>query len=234
MFNPFKLNYDKPGRGVSENEPDKKGIFKYFDIIIHKIKELLMLNILFIITSIPIVTIGPSFAAMTDVLKSYIDGEHSWGISDYFSAFKKHFRRGFFTGIAALLFGYGILHNLIYFVFLSEGLVGAYLTWLFIALAVLYIIVHGYVYTLLVTTRESVLELYTDAFILTLAKLPLNIVVSAATMLYPALIIWIFFTPAISVYISTPLASTLVLFTLFSFCQLSAVLYTGSVIKKIR
>ena len=97
----------------------------------------------------------------------------------------------------------------------------------------LYIIVHGYVYTLLVSTEESVLELYTDAFILALAKLPLNTAAFAGVILYAVIIGWIYFTPSIPLYISTPVTSTLILATMFSFCQLGAVMYTDSIIKKL-
>lgn len=233
MFNPFKLNYDKPGKGVRENEPQKKGIFRFFEIIGLNLKGIVVLNFLFILTSIPIVTIGPSFAAMSSVMYDYLGGNYSMKASEYFAAFKKHFKRGLFTGIAALLFGFGIFYNLIYFVFFSQSLVGTYLGWLFVVLAILYVIVHSYVYTLLVSTNESVLELYTDAFILTLAKLPVNLAFFVGLLIYPIIIGWIHFASFIPVFISTPVASTLIFISLFSVCQLAAVMYTRSVIKKL-
>ena len=221
------FNYEKPGKGIRENEPQKKGVFLYFEILRLRLKYMLMLNLLFIITSIPVVTIGPSFAAMTHVLKTYIDGGHSWG------AFKKHFRQGFFAGIVTLLFGYGFIHNLLYFA-VSDGLLAVYMTWLFAALLILFVMVHSYVYTLMVTVRETTLELFTDAFIMALANLPKNLVVTAGMLIYPFVIGWLLVTGSIPPFITLTIASSLVLFSVFSFVQLAAVLYTSEIIKKYR
>ncbi len=225
------FNYEKPGRGVREDEPQKKGIFLFFDILVHRMKYFILLNLLFILTSIPVVTIGPSFAAMTYVLKTYSAGEHSWGVSDYFEAFKRYFKKGFFMGIINILFAFGFVHNFLYFL-VSDGLFSTYMAWLFGALIVLLIIVHSYVYTLLVSTEESVLELYTDAFILALAKLPVNLAAMVGYMLYPLLCAWLFVTGTMPIYISFSLASSIALFTVFSFTQFGAVFYTSSVIKR--
>lgn len=232
MFNFFR-NYDKPGKGVSENEAKKKGIFLFFDVIRHNFTHFIMLNALFIITSIPIVTVGPSFAALTYVLKSFADNEHSWGASDYFSAFKRYFKKGFIAGIVFLLFGFGIGYNLIYFAFVDSAL-ATYMTWLLAALSVIYCIVHCYLYTLMVSSDESVLELFTDAFILALAKLPLNVLALIGIFLYPIIILAIYFAPFIPMQLSSFLSGAMFLFTMFSFVQFAAVIYTRSVIRKLK
>ena len=232
MFNFFR-NYDKPGKGVRENEPKKKGIFLFFEIIKRNIKTFIMLNALFILTSIPIITIGPSFAALSYVMKNYADGEHSWGASEYFSAFKKYLSKGIITEIVFFLFGFGIIYNLIYFTY-TDGLMAIYFRWLLTALLVIYCIIHCYVYTLMVSSEENVLELFTDAFILALAKLPLNIVSLAGILLYPAIILIIYFSPIIPIYITSSICGAMILFTAFSFVQFAAVFYTNSIIKKFR
>ena len=224
------FNYDKPGRGVSENGPKKKGVFLFFEILFRKLKYIIFLNLLFVFTSIPIITIGPSFAAMTYVLKTYADGEHSWGAADYFSAFKKFFKQSFIIGIINMLFGFGFVYNLSYFAF-TKGLLSIYMTWLFMAFIILLVIVHFYVYTLLVTQKQSILSLYTDAFILTLAKLPLNLLVTAAVGLYPAFIFWLYFTSSIPPSISIPISGMLLMFSMFSVVTFATTFYTQYIIR---
>ena len=45
-------SYTKPGKGVDKNEPKKKGIFLFFDIIVHKFSKLLGANCMLTLTSI--------------------------------------------------------------------------------------------------------------------------------------------------------------------------------------
>ncbi len=44
--------YGRPGKGVDENEPEKKGFFLYFDILIHKISKFLLINVLYTLLSL--------------------------------------------------------------------------------------------------------------------------------------------------------------------------------------
>ena len=50
LFNP---NYDKPGKGVSKNEPDKKGAALYWDLFSRKWRSYIVLNLLYAVTCIP-------------------------------------------------------------------------------------------------------------------------------------------------------------------------------------
>lgn len=48
----FGGGYTKPGRGVDKNEPKKKGVFLFFDILIHKFGKLIGANCLYAAVSI--------------------------------------------------------------------------------------------------------------------------------------------------------------------------------------
>lgn len=49
----FNTNYSKPGPGVSKNEPKRKGLGRYYQIIIRKFWDLVKLNLLYIVTLLP-------------------------------------------------------------------------------------------------------------------------------------------------------------------------------------
>lgn len=49
------FNYDKPGPGVDKNAPKKKGIFRYFEIFGRKLGKLIQLNMLYFLTSLPMI-----------------------------------------------------------------------------------------------------------------------------------------------------------------------------------
>ncbi len=80
------------------------------------------LNILFLISCIPIITIGPALAAMYQVLLREARGEHGYIIKKYWQHFKEMFVQGLLTfllfmvllavGLFSLIFWYGMSGNL--------------------------------------------------------------------------------------------------------------------------
>lgn len=224
------FNYEKPGKGIAENAPERKGLFLCLELIFRKLGKLIILNAAFVVSCIPLITVGPASAALTQVINDYLDGEQSLDISSYFSAFKKHFKQGLAVGIINLLFALGFLYNLLYFGF-TDGLLSSYLTWLFGALTVLLYMVQVFVYNLMAKMRGSVLELYTNAFIITLAKLPMNLLALGGALIYPLIIVLIYFSSVIPQAVSMPIASTLTLFSVFSVTFFAASFYARYVIK---
>lgn len=53
----FSFNYNKPGPGVDKDAPQKKGIFRYFEIFFRKFWKLLQVNMLYFLCSIPMIVI---------------------------------------------------------------------------------------------------------------------------------------------------------------------------------
>lgn len=52
------FDYTKPGKGVSKEDVDKKGINLYFDIIVRRFWKIITLNLIFLLFSIPAIIIG--------------------------------------------------------------------------------------------------------------------------------------------------------------------------------
>ena len=179
------------GVNIMRLNPDN-GFFRFLSLV----SDLLMLNVLFIITCLPIVTIGPALTALYSVSLDMIRKRYPTISSSYFKAFKKHFKQGLAIGIINILFAFGFIYNLLYFGF-TDGLLSSYMTWLFGALIAILYMVQIFVYNLMARNRASVLELYTNAFIITLAKLPMNVLALGATLIYPFIILMIYFSSII-------------------------------------
>lgn len=99
----FFGNYDAPGRGIPKAPMEKKGLFKFFEIYGRRIWKLVQLNILFVVSCIPIVTFGPAVAAMTKVARNYSQERNAFVWTDYWATFKKCFKQSFVIGILDLL-----------------------------------------------------------------------------------------------------------------------------------
>lgn len=103
MANIFLQNYGKAGSGIAKNDPKRRGAKLFFEIYgTHKWK-LFGLNFIYLVFCIPVITIGPATAAMVKVLKDYSIDKHVNLMSDFWSAFKQNFLKGFLWGLIDLL-----------------------------------------------------------------------------------------------------------------------------------
>lgn len=54
----FFRNYSKPGKGISKEDLDKSGVELYFDILFRRIWNMIKLNLLYVLVSIPAIIIS--------------------------------------------------------------------------------------------------------------------------------------------------------------------------------
>lgn len=144
---------------------------------------------------------GPASAAYSYIMRCYTRGEHAWIMSDGKDKFKENFKQGIIVVIIDLLIlALGI--NALYFYYSAYAAYGSllwmvmcYITFLLI---VIFTMIHPYLYQLMVTFECSVFELYKNAVLLTLAKLPMSFLLT----LVQAVLIFAVFTilsPAIAI-----------------------------------
>lgn len=74
----------------------------YFNQVLTKIMYLVSANLLFVLCSIPVITIGASQAAMHTVLMRYYQGDEPDILKTFFQAFKENFRKSTSVWLAML------------------------------------------------------------------------------------------------------------------------------------
>lgn len=128
---------------------------------------------------------GPASASFAYISKCYTHEEHAWIKSDGWDKFKENFKQGM---IVVLIDAVIILlaMNALMFYFATYRQTGQ-LLWLVtgyfaIVLLVLYTMMHFYIYQLMVTFECSVLMLYRNSLLLTLGRLPYNVLMLAFAM----------------------------------------------------
>lgn len=102
----FSPNYSKPGPGIPKDLPPKKGLDLFFDIVKREFWDLIKLNLLFILFSLPIITAGAAYAAMTKITTRMIWDKNVYVFHDFMEAFRKEFKRSFPTGIGVMVVYY--------------------------------------------------------------------------------------------------------------------------------
>lgn len=74
--------------------------------------DFVVLNVLFVITCIPIVTIGPALSALYTVTLREARNEQGYILQSYFQALKENFKRSFLLSLLYALAGAILLYNL--------------------------------------------------------------------------------------------------------------------------
>lgn len=185
---------------------------------IRRLPSILLLNILFLLTGLPIITIGASYAAMTKVLVKILYNQPADTARDYFSAFIKNFKEStvcfaiesaflMIVGFGAFFYGMLAKQNPVFYPFFILSLV----------VIILALSSGIYLYPLIVTVRSKAAIDIKNAVILGICRIKhsaLSILFKAAflilsTLLFPyslpvAAFVGIGFCALVSVFAAMP------------------------------
>lgn len=145
-------NYQKPGKGVAKQQKEKKRFFQFWDLFCRKFTKLIKLNLLFLLFCIPIVTIGPAFAAMTKIARYYVEEKPVFLLSDFWAAFKENFFQALPIGILHLGLIY-IIWQAFFFYYVQAHSNGLFwiLIGIILLLAILILFSSYYIYLVMVS-----------------------------------------------------------------------------------
>ncbi len=167
-------NYEKEGPGVNKNAPKKKRFIVFFEIFFRNIWKFITINFVYFLVSLPIVTKGFANAGLTHIARNTAREKHSFGLSDFFETIKKNWKQSLIINIinivVTVLDAYAI-----YYYWFSEKSIGQTIG-LGIALFVAFIfsVMQFYMWTMAITFKLTVKQIYSNAFKLAIANLKLN------------------------------------------------------------
>ncbi len=149
-----------------------KGIFSYDNPVMHfigKFWDVLILNILWLICSIPIFTIGASTTAVYYVTLKLARDDDGYTIRSFFHSFKQNFRQATIIWLILLLTGIILIADL-WFVLTANivpaGTLRILATALFLGLLIVWFVVLTYVFPVLARFYGTVRQTITNAFLL--------------------------------------------------------------------
>ncbi len=147
-----------------------------------KIADLMVLNILFCVTSIPLITIGASWTALYSVTLKMVRDEEGSVSRSYFRSFRQNFRQatllwlGVLVVLALLVLDIRILNGM------SEGTAPGLLRVGVEILALLGIMVLQYLFPSLARFEASLADTLKNACMMALAHLPKTALMTAAAV----------------------------------------------------
>ena len=184
------FNYDKVGPGISKNAPKKKGYIVFFETFFRNFWKFIPINIVFSIMSVLGVTLGISSVGLTNVTRNIARDKHSFGLSDYFETIGKNWKQALAAGVINLLV-YVVLFFDIYFFFTAEG--GDLLLTLGLGVAItmllIFMMMDFYIWTLMITFKFSLKQLYSNSFKFVIINFKNNILCGLIILLVYAIYI---------------------------------------------
>lgn len=229
----FHLNYDRPGPGVSKDEPEKNAFIRFFAILSRKFTKFIQLNLLFLVvllavflvayllsSFIPdwmvnllvILLVSPFLAGITFVTRNYAREEHAFLMSDFFEATKNNWKAFLINGALCyfLYFAFSVAVKF-YYSKLSSGVwyVPFYIC---IAIAMVLIFAQYYVPVMIITFDLKLIQIYKNAIIFAVLGLWRNLLL---TFLLVLLALFLYLSRAVAITFLIGIVFTITL--LFSF-----------------
>ena len=107
----FRQDYRAPGPGIRKDEPEKTGPARMLQIIQLEAGSILLLNVLFLLSCIPIITLPPALFAMNQVIRKMMLDRPVLCFYDYRTAFRTYWKRAygafFLTAVPLVASGFG-------------------------------------------------------------------------------------------------------------------------------
>lgn len=152
-----------------------------------KLIYVLELNILFIITSIPVVTMGASMAAMNTVFLKIINEREFSVLKDYFSSFKANFLKATILWLIGIVSGFIFYVDIVYWVKfgIDEGAYGYIMLAVSILAAIFLVLLLHTAFPLVSRFDMSIKALIINTFMITVK----DILYTIEAMIFTVLII---------------------------------------------
>ncbi|MGN6714227.1 YesL family protein [Anaerocolumna jejuensis] len=160
---------------------------------LNKIVDAFFLSIIFLVTCIPIITIGPALTALYYATAKSLRRDRGYISKEYFKAFKMNFGQGVVSGLVVILASFILYIDWNY----AKGLksnVGVILFSIFTALFVILFCISIYLFPVLSRFKTKTLHLFKTSFLMSMRHLPSTILM-AIIVLFFVLLVYLFRIP---------------------------------------
>lgn len=165
--------------------------------ILARIADLVILQILFLVCCLPVITAGASIAAMARVSQNMVRDEDDTVIRPFFRAFRENFKQATVVWLAALVVLAGLFSD---FLLLKTFVTGSLYTGLMVILFLLLFLAVGvmnYLFPLIARYNNTVRQHVQNACILLVTQFPKTLLM---TFLNLSPLLCAFFFPSVMVY----------------------------------
>lgn len=130
-----------------------------------KIFDIMVLTVLWVVTSIPVITAGAATAALYYVGMKLAKDQEGYVVKDFFRAFRENFKQASLIWGIVLVLGVFFAGDLFWYYQFKSG-IGVMVFFMFLILTALYLMVTAYIFPLTARCRASVKRLFLMAFVM--------------------------------------------------------------------
>jgi uncharacterized membrane protein YesL len=188
--------YTKEGKGVEKNAPEKNSFFKFFELFSRSFNKLVIGNLLYVLVSLPVLTVGLAEAGLTYICRAAARNQHTFAVSDFFETIKKNWKQALISGIFDTVI-YAILAYDIFYAYNAMMELGGFFNQCYFGLTILMMIIYRfssyYRSTIIITFKMKITQIYKDSFIFALSALGPNMIIIVslfACLLIGFLLVW--------------------------------------------
>lgn len=182
--------------------------------IINRLSNIIVLNVLWLICCVPVITAGASTTALYFVSMKLVNGEDAHIVKDFFRSFKQNFLQSTVIWIGLVLFGAFIVYDLYIALYVDIGINNILVPVTFF-FTMVYAMIFVYIFALQSKFVNKIRHTLKNAIILSLRHLPWTVLLIAghvlegffiyktltnSTLFATLLPVWIFFGVALFAY----------------------------------
>lgn len=153
-----------------------------FNIIFNKLGDIIIANLLFLVCSIPLVTIGPSLTALYHCTLRIVKGNNPGTVKTFFRAFKENFRQSLIVWLGFLAILVVLILNIRFLLSRnsSSGQMFLYLSMAVVAFAVIGAL---YIFPVIAAFSNTLKNLLRNAYIFAFMHFPSTIAIAVISIL---------------------------------------------------
>ncbi|MBE6757287.1 MAG: DUF624 domain-containing protein [Ruminococcaceae bacterium] len=214
MAFPKFFNPAKEGPGVSKNAPKKKRFFLFWELYFRKFFKLIQANFIYILFSLPLVTIGLAEVGLTYVTRNYAREKHAFVWSDFVDTIKKNWRQalpiGFINALALSVLAFDVYFylNVETASNVTQVAMCAFAMLLFLVCAFM----RYYIPLMIITFKLNWKQLYKNALIFSFVAIFRNLLITAVLAIFYVLSVASFLSLAKGAFIPAVFMAAVYLF----------------------
>ncbi len=181
----FSNLYTKEGKGVDKNAPEKNSFFKFFELFRRHFSKLVTGNMLYVLLSLPVLSIGLARAGLTYICRAAARDQHTFAASDFFETIRKNGKQAFFVGLIDLIITFLLGYD-IYWAYhqLDGGGIPAQIYFgVTLAVIILFRFSSYYRYSMVITFNMKLTKIYKNSFIFAMSAVTSNLIIGISHLL---------------------------------------------------
>lgn len=186
MALPKLFDPTRPGPGISKNGPQKKRFFLFWELYFRKFFKLIGANVLYVLFSLPVVTVGLAEVGLTYVTRNFAREKHAFIWADFIATIKKNWKQALPIGFINFLFEFFLIYDIYYYSHLKveSSFSRILVTAIAMLLFVVFTFMRYYIPLMIITFKLTVKQLYKNALIFAFAAVGQNLLISLGIGVY--------------------------------------------------